>query len=130
MAKKEDILNAAKKAAEVIKEKVEQVAEREEVKEAMEAVAEAAKKTGKAAVAAAEELIAPKAEAPKAEAKPAAKKETKIITPADAKIPAGPLELKWTNYKNHQKLVNPANKRRLDVIVIGTGLAGELPERR
>lgn len=31
---------------------------------------------------------------------------------------------KWTNYKNHQKLVNPANKRRLDVIVVGTGLAG------
>ena len=50
MAKKEDILNAAKKAAEVIKEKVEQVAEREEVKEAVEDVAAAAKKTGKAAV--------------------------------------------------------------------------------
>ena len=49
---------------------------------------------------------------------------TPIITPEMAKIPAGPLELKWTNYKNHQKLVNPANKRRLDVIVIGTGLAG------
>ena len=42
----------------------------------------------------------------------------------DAKIPQGPLESKWTNYKNHQKLVNPANKRRLDVIVVGTGLAG------
>ncbi|MBQ9426922.1 MAG: FAD-binding protein, partial [Paludibacteraceae bacterium] len=41
-----------------------------------------------------------------------------------AKIPAGPLAEKWTNYKNHQKLVNPANKRRLDVIVVGTGLAG------
>ena len=49
---------------------------------------------------------------------------TPIITPEMAKIPAGPLELKWTNYKNHQKLVNPANKRRLDVIVVGTGLAG------
>ena len=38
-----------------------------------------------------------------------------VITPADAKIPAGPLAEKWTNYKTHQKLVNPANKRRLDV---------------
>ena len=44
-----------------------------------------------------------------------------IIT---AKIPEGPLAEKWTNYKAHQKLVNPANKRRLDVIVVGTGLAG------
>lgn len=42
----------------------------------------------------------------------------------DAKIPAGPLEEKWTEYKGHCKLVNPANKRRLEVIVIGTGLAG------
>lgn len=42
----------------------------------------------------------------------------------NSKIPAGPLAEKWTNYKNHQKLVNPANKRRLDVIVVGTGLAG------
>ncbi len=42
----------------------------------------------------------------------------------NSKIPAGPLAEKWTNYKNHQKLVNPANKRRLDIIVVGTGLAG------
>jgi len=42
----------------------------------------------------------------------------------DSKIPEGPLAEKWTNYKTHQKLVNPANKRRLDVIVVGTGLAG------
>ena len=42
----------------------------------------------------------------------------------NSKIPQGPLAEKWTNYKNHQKLVNPANKRRLDVIVVGTGLAG------
>ena len=42
----------------------------------------------------------------------------------DAKIPEGPLAEKWTNYKDHQKLVNPANKRRLDIIVVGTGLAG------
>jgi len=42
----------------------------------------------------------------------------------DAKIPAGPLAEKWNYYKSHQKLVNPANKRRLDIIVVGTGLAG------
>lgn len=42
----------------------------------------------------------------------------------DAKIPAGEMEQKWTNYKDHVKLVSPANKRKLEVIVIGTGLAG------
>ncbi|HOH55775.1 MAG TPA: fumarate reductase/succinate dehydrogenase flavoprotein subunit [Paludibacteraceae bacterium] len=42
----------------------------------------------------------------------------------DPRIPEGPLAEKWTNYKAHQKLVNPANKRRLDIIVVGTGLAG------
>ena len=42
----------------------------------------------------------------------------------DSKIPEGPLAEKWTYYKAHQKLVNPANKRRLDVIIVGTGLAG------
>ncbi len=42
----------------------------------------------------------------------------------NSKIPTGPLAEKWTNYKDHQKLVNPANKRRLDIIVVGTGLAG------
>ena len=42
----------------------------------------------------------------------------------NSKIPEGPLADKWTNYKDHQKLVNPANKRRLDVIIVGTGLAG------
>lgn len=42
----------------------------------------------------------------------------------DPKIPKGPLADKWTNYKNKQHLVNPSNKRRLDIIVIGTGLAG------
>jgi succinate dehydrogenase / fumarate reductase flavoprotein subunit len=46
------------------------------------------------------------------------------MTNLDAKIPQGPLAEKWTNYKDHQKLVNPANKRRLDIIVVGTGLAG------
>jgi succinate dehydrogenase / fumarate reductase flavoprotein subunit len=42
----------------------------------------------------------------------------------DPKIPAGPLAEKWTNYKAKAKLVNPANKRKLDVIIVGTGLAG------
>ena len=42
----------------------------------------------------------------------------------DAKIPEGPLKDKWTNYKNHIDLVNPANKRNIDIIVVGTGLAG------
>src|SRR5688500_3054686 len=42
----------------------------------------------------------------------------------DAKIPAGPLEKKWEDYKGHVKLLNPANKRKIEVIVIGTGLAG------
>jgi succinate dehydrogenase / fumarate reductase flavoprotein subunit len=39
-------------------------------------------------------------------------------------IPAGPLEKKWTEHKAHMKLVNPANKRKYTVIVVGTGLAG------
>jgi len=43
----------------------------------------------------------------------------------DAKIPQGaPLNDKWTYYKGHCKLVNPANKRKLEVIIVGTGLAG------
>ena len=134
MAKKEEILDAAKKvavkaakaaveAAEVVVEKAqeaavelqaraEKIADRAEVKEAVDAAKDAAKKAGRAAKAAAEVMATP------------SEKATPVITPEMAKIPAGPLELKWTNYKNHQKLVNPANKRRLDVIVVGTGLAG------
>jgi len=42
----------------------------------------------------------------------------------DSKTPEGPLKDKWTNHKNNINLVNPANKRNIDVIVIGTGLAG------
>ena len=58
-------------------------------------------------------------------AKEAAKALRATTAPTiDAKIPEGPLAEKWSNYKAHQKLVNPANKRRLDVIVVGTGLAG------
>ncbi len=42
----------------------------------------------------------------------------------DSKIPQGPIDKKWSDYKNQIKLVNPANKRNIDVIVVGTGLAG------
>src|SRR5690554_5905539 len=46
------------------------------------------------------------------------------MTKIDAKIPSGALKDKWTNHKNNINLVNPANKRNIDVIVVGTGLAG------
>ena len=42
----------------------------------------------------------------------------------DSKIPEGPIAEKWTNHKFNMKLVNPANKRKFDIIVVGTGLAG------
>ncbi len=42
----------------------------------------------------------------------------------DSKIPPGPIDRKWANAKDHYKLVNPANKRKYDVIVVGAGLAG------
>lgn len=42
----------------------------------------------------------------------------------DSKVPAGPLAEKWTKHKFNVKLVNPANKRKYDIIVVGTGLAG------
>jgi succinate dehydrogenase / fumarate reductase, flavoprotein subunit len=42
----------------------------------------------------------------------------------DSKIPAGPLEQQWNEYKGHVKLVNPANKRKIEIIIVGTGLAG------
>src|SRR3989339_1363242 len=42
----------------------------------------------------------------------------------DSKIPEGHISEKWTNHKFNMKLVNPANKRKYDVIVVGTGLAG------
>ena len=103
MAKKEEILDAAKKVAAKAATAAKEVAE-----VAVEKAAEVAKEAVKEAT---KVVQTPKAEA-------------KIITPKMAKIPEGPLEKKWTNYKDHQKLVNPANKRKLDVIVVGTGLAG------
>ena len=42
----------------------------------------------------------------------------------DAKIPSGPIKDKWTKHKNEINVVNPANKRLIDIIVVGTGLAG------
>ena len=42
----------------------------------------------------------------------------------DSKIPKGPIEKKWTDHKNHMKLVAPNNRPKIDVIVVGTGLAG------
>ncbi|GAC1585534.1 MAG: fumarate reductase/succinate dehydrogenase flavoprotein subunit [Ginsengibacter sp.] len=42
----------------------------------------------------------------------------------DSKIPEGSIENKWKDYKSHVKLVNPSNKRKLEIIVVGTGLAG------
>jgi succinate dehydrogenase / fumarate reductase, flavoprotein subunit len=42
----------------------------------------------------------------------------------DSKIPSGPIDKKWVDYKNHVSLVNPANKRSLDIIIVGSGLAG------
>ena len=94
-----------------------------------------AKKTGKQELAEAAELVkntvvdAVLEAKEKAEevVKEAVKEAVKAVTGAntiDAKIPEGPLAEKWSNYKAHQKLVNPANKRRLDIIVVGTGLAG------
>src|SRR5580765_5770928 len=42
----------------------------------------------------------------------------------DSKVPAGPLAEKWSRYKRDQKLINPANKAKFTIIVVGTGLAG------
>jgi succinate dehydrogenase / fumarate reductase flavoprotein subunit len=46
------------------------------------------------------------------------------VTTLDAKVPAGPIQDKWTNHRFDIKLVNPANKRKYEIIIIGTGLAG------
>ena len=42
----------------------------------------------------------------------------------DSKVPAGPLEKKWDEHKGHLKLVNPNNKRKFTILVVGSGLAG------
>jgi succinate dehydrogenase / fumarate reductase flavoprotein subunit len=46
------------------------------------------------------------------------------MTKLNSHIPQGPIADKWTNHKNNIRLVSPANKRLIDVIVVGTGLAG------
>ena len=99
MSNTEDLFAAAKEVAGKVKDTVQAV--KEAVQEATETVREV-----------------------KEAVQQETAKQANIITPKMAKIPEGPLEKKWTNYKDHQKLVNPANKRRLDVIVVGTGLAG------
>jgi succinate dehydrogenase / fumarate reductase flavoprotein subunit len=50
--------------------------------------------------------------------------ETSTFEKLDARVPAGPIESRWTKYKSDMKLVNPANKRKHTVIIVGTGLAG------
>ena len=52
------------------------------------------------------------------------KNKTAFSSKLDSRVPAGPIDKKWVDYKNSINLVSPANKRKLDVIVIGTGLAG------
>ena len=47
-----------------------------------------------------------------------------MIGTLDSKVPPGPLERKWIDYKDHARLVSPANRRKLEVIVVGSGLAG------
>ena len=47
----------------------------------------------------------------------------------DSKIPEGPLSEKWSNHKFNMRLVNPANRRKYHVIVVGSGLAGSSPRR-
>src|SRR5688572_24816693 len=47
-----------------------------------------------------------------------------MIMKLESKAPTGPVGQKWSKYKQDMKLVNPANKRKFDVIVVGSGLAG------
>ena len=106
MAKKSEELKdtakeVTKKVVRAVKKKVEEVVNDDATQEAVKAVKTAAKKV-----------------------ETAVKKAVADEQFIDSKVPEGPLAEKWTNYKAHQKLVNPANKRRLDIIVVGTGLAG------
>ncbi len=95
------------------------------IKTAKQELAEAAELVKNTVVDAVLEAKEKAEEVVKEVAKEAAKALRATTAPTiDAKIPEGPLAEKWSNYKAHQKLVNPANKRRLDVIVVGTGLAG------
>src|SRR4029077_12257729 len=51
-------------------------------------------------------------------------RSSKLMTQLDSKVPSGPLEQKWDKHKGEIKLVNPANKRKHTILVVGTGLAG------
>ncbi len=77
--------------------------------------------TARTVKAPAKKAAAKKAPAKKAPARPVAAKKA---TPLDAKIPRGPIADKWDNYKADMKLINPNNKRKFKVIVVGSGLAG------
>ncbi len=110
MAKKkesavETAVSAVETVVKTVRKRVEKVVQDETTKEAVEAAKNAAEKVARAAKKAVETVVA----------------DDEYVT---AKIPEGPLAEKWTKHKAHQKLVNPANKRRLDIIVVGTGLAG------
>src|SRR5437773_5964957 len=47
-----------------------------------------------------------------------------MIGTLDPKVPPGPLDQKWRNHQDHSRLVNPINRRKLEIIVVGSGLAG------
>jgi len=47
-----------------------------------------------------------------------------MIGTLDSKVPPGPLDQKWRNHRDHSRLVNPNNRRKLEIIVVGSGLAG------
>lgn len=47
-----------------------------------------------------------------------------MIGALDSKVPSGPLEKKWSSHKDHARLVSPANRRKFEIIVVGSGLAG------
>lgn len=101
----ETAVSAVETVVKTVRKRVKKVVQDEATKEAVKATKTAAEKVARATKKAVETVVA----------------DDEYVT---AKIPEGPLAEKWTNYKAHQKLVNPANKRRLDIIVVGTGLAG------
>ncbi len=47
-----------------------------------------------------------------------------MIGSLDPKVPSGPLETKWSRFKDHARLVSPANRRKFEIVVVGSGLAG------
>ena len=47
-----------------------------------------------------------------------------MISRLDPKVPGGALANKWTNHKDHSRLISPNNRRKFEIIIVGTGLAG------